>query len=70
MAGVFLGLKGTAVALAGAVFLGGVIGGLLILTKIKGRRDHMPFGPFLALGCFISLFYADQLISWYVFNFL
>lgn len=26
---------------------------ILLLFKIKGRKDHIPFGPFLSLGCFI-----------------
>ena len=26
---------------------------ILLLFKIKGRKDHIPFAPFLSLGCFI-----------------
>lgn len=45
-----------------AVFVGTIAAGLaaavLIVTRIKGMRDYMPHGPFLAFGAVIVLFGA------------
>ncbi|NCB77499.1 MAG: prepilin peptidase [Negativicutes bacterium] len=48
-----------------AFFAGGLIGGLLLLLGLKGRKDYIPFGPFLALGCLVAYVYGYQLLQWY-----
>lgn len=53
--GTFLGLKGTLWALILAFIISSIISIALILLKIKGTKDYIPFGPFLSLGSFISL---------------
>lgn len=52
--GTFLGLSRTLKAILSAFVLAAFISILLLLFKIKGRKDHIPFGPFLALGSFIA----------------
>ncbi|MCB2294202.1 A24 family peptidase [Clostridium algoriphilum] len=51
--GIFLGAKGVLFALFLAFAIASIISILLMLFKIKKRRDYIPFGPFLALGSFI-----------------
>lgn len=53
--GAFLGVKGTLWALLLAFIISSIISIALILLKIKGTKDYIPFGPFLSLGSFISL---------------
>lgn len=52
-----------------ALFLGFLIGALiglvLILLKKKGRKEPISFGPFLALGSIITLFYGPQIFHFY-----
>ena len=52
------------------MFLGLLLGGTLALwlmaRKKLNRRDHMAFGPFLALGLTAALFYGNQMVSWYL----
>jgi leader peptidase (prepilin peptidase)/N-methyltransferase len=50
MLGAFLGWRLGLFALLVAVLVGGLVGAGLLLTGRKGRKDPMPFGPFLALG--------------------
>ncbi len=44
---------------------GAIIGGGAIALGILSRRQPMPFGPFLALGGAIAVFYGESLLSWY-----
>jgi leader peptidase (prepilin peptidase)/N-methyltransferase len=53
--GAFLGLNTTLWALLLAFIISSIISIALILLKIKGTKDYIPFGPFLSLGSFISL---------------
>ena len=51
--GLYLGWLGWGQVFLGgflAFLLGAVIGVGLIATGVKGRKDVVPFGPFLALG--------------------
>jgi leader peptidase (prepilin peptidase) / N-methyltransferase len=57
--GALLGWNGLVGALSLGSFLGGVIGGALLLMKRKQRGDTIPYGPFLCLGAFISALYPD-----------
>jgi len=45
---------------------GGIGGGLLLITKLKNRKDFIPFGPFIALAAVVTLLYGNNLISWYL----
>lgn len=51
--GVFLGLKGTLWALMLGFIAASLVSLFLLTFKRIGRKDHIPFGPFLALGSYI-----------------
>ena len=53
--GSFLGLKKTLWAIFLAFAMSSIVGIILILFKVKGTKDYIPFAPFLSLGSFISL---------------
>lgn len=48
-----------------AFFLGSVVGIGLILTRVRSRKQHVPFAPFLAAGTMLALLWGDPLIRWY-----
>lgn len=56
VAGLYLGLNGVLPATLYASILTTIIGGILILTKRLGRKDSMPFAPFLYVSFIIVLF--------------
>ena len=66
MIGAFLGLKAVIVVL----FLGSIIGSIIGITvMLKEKRDSryaIPFGPFLAIGAFISLFWGNAIMEYYL----
>ncbi|NTU69347.1 prepilin peptidase [bacterium] len=64
--GVILGLKLTVVSLMLAYISGAAISLILIGLKMKTRKDIIPFGPFLILASFVSFFYGNAIISWYL----
>lgn len=64
--GLCLNFPNILVALFLAFFIGAIIGiGLIILQK-KGLKSEVPFGPFLVLGTFISLFWGARIFNWYI----
>jgi len=65
LVGAFLGWKAVVVTLLVGCLSGSLVGLTLIALRRLGRREHMPFGPFLALGALVSLFWGDALIAWY-----
>lgn len=46
--------------------LGALIGVGLILVGAKGRRDAIPFGPFLAAGTVLVIFVGDPIIDYWL----
>lgn len=45
--------------------LGAVVGGFLIVTKLRTRKEPVPFGPFMAAGALIAIFAGTQLLDLY-----
>jgi leader peptidase (prepilin peptidase) / N-methyltransferase len=39
------------------------------VSRRLARKDAIPFGPFLALGGVVALFWARQIIAWYLGGF-
>ena len=66
MIGAFLGWKGVIITIFTGSFIGAVVGTALMLAKGKDSKYAIPFGPFLAIGAIISLFFGDTLINWYI----
>lgn len=52
--GAFLGVNKTIWTLLLAFSISSIVSIFLILFKVKGGKDYIPFGPFLSLGSFIS----------------
>jgi leader peptidase (prepilin peptidase)/N-methyltransferase len=44
---------------------GAVVGISLIVLRHRGRKDHLPFGPFLAFGTLVVLLWGDVVLRWY-----
>lgn len=63
--GLCLGLENILLCLLLAFITGGVVAAVLLAVRAKGRQEAMPFGPFLCLGAMLSIFYGQQLLSWY-----
>lgn len=62
--GLVAGAKIAALGLLLAYFSGSIIG-IGILAYNRNRNTEVPFGPYLALGLYIALFWYDPIITWY-----
>ena len=61
--GAMLGWDGFLVGLGFAVVLGAAIG---VAQRALGGSRFVPFGPYLVVGGFLALAFADPLIRWYL----
>jgi leader peptidase (prepilin peptidase) / N-methyltransferase len=69
MMGAFLGWKLVLLAILLGVFAGGAVAITLLVSGSKGRKDPVPFGPFLALGAVLSLLWGNGILGWYLGRF-
>lgn len=69
MLGAFLGWKALLFALFAAIVLGGVVGVAVLVSGLRGRKDPIPFGPFLAAGGAMALFWGERIIDWWLGGF-
>jgi leader peptidase (prepilin peptidase)/N-methyltransferase len=66
--GMYLGWIDLKLVLLGMLLgflLGAVIGVALVVTGLRGRKDAVPFGPFLAAGAVIAILASHPLLRWY-----
>ena len=66
MIGAFEGWRGVLFTLLASSFLGAFVGVGAIAFFGKSSKYAIPFGPFLAAGALLYLFYGDAVIDWYV----
>jgi leader peptidase (prepilin peptidase)/N-methyltransferase len=64
--GLVTGVPLMIVALFIGIFIGGIVGISLLLFRIKGRKDFIPYGTFLAIGPIIALLWGREILSWYL----
>ena len=62
--GLFLGLSRLAIAIFLASFSGLLVGLYFIVFRKKNLKLALPFGPFLALGSYLSLFWGEAILLW------
>jgi leader peptidase (prepilin peptidase) / N-methyltransferase len=67
MMGAVIGWKGILFTVFAASAIGTVVGVLTMIKSYKeGMRLAIPFGPFLATGGILFLFFGEAILNWYV----
>lgn len=64
--GLILGFPQILIAILVAALSGGLVAAWLLLTGLRGRKDPIPFAPFLVLGATVSLIWGPNLSRWYL----
>jgi len=65
MMGAFLGWRAIPFIIFTSSLFGSVVGVSLMLARKKDSQLPIPFGPFLAFGAVLYIFYGGRLIQWY-----
>ena len=68
--GLFLG-RAVVPAIFAALIAGTVVGAVVIARfgAKDGRKKGIPFGPWLAFGSLVGLFWGDEIVDWYLDSF-
>lgn len=46
--------------------VGGVVSILLLITRMKGRKDAIPFGPYMVIGAYLAIAVGQPIMDWYL----
>lgn len=65
MVGAFLGWKPALLTIMVGAMTGSLVGISLISLKLIRRDHYIPFGPFLAFGALVALFFHQAIFAWY-----
>jgi leader peptidase (prepilin peptidase)/N-methyltransferase len=66
MIGAFLGWQGALFTIFAGALLGSLVGVTLMVVGKKGRKDKVPFGPFLSCGAILFMLSGEDLVQWYL----
>lgn len=66
MIGAFLGWKAVLLTLLVSSLTGSLAGVGRALLRATSSETPIPFGPFLALGALVSLYWGEAIVAWYV----
>jgi leader peptidase (prepilin peptidase)/N-methyltransferase len=61
----WLGWSSVAVGAFAGFLLGGVVGVVLMATRLATRKSRIPFGPYMLAGAFLAVFAAAPIAHWY-----
>jgi len=66
MMGLFLGWKMSIMSLYISFLVASAVGLTAIITSRLNKRDRIPFGPFLAVGTVLVIFFGQRIIELYI----
>lgn len=66
MLGAFFGWKGIIFILLLSSILGSLIGIIMMVVFKRGLKYAVPYGPFLAAGAIVYLFWGERILNWYL----
>jgi leader peptidase (prepilin peptidase)/N-methyltransferase len=69
LVGFATGFPQVLIALLLTVLSGAAVALVQLLTKRKGRKDTIPFGPFLSLAAMVTLLWGDAILEHYLWLF-
>ena len=61
--GLYFGLSNIIVVTLLSFLIGAILSVILLATKIKKMDEYIPFGPFIVIGSFISIFVPFEVIK-------
>ncbi len=62
----YLGWPNAVVAFVAAFLYGGLVSVVLLVTRLRGRKDAIPFGPYLVAGAYTAVVLGERVVAWYL----
>jgi leader peptidase (prepilin peptidase)/N-methyltransferase len=66
MIGAFLGWQGAFFTILLGALTGSLVGLFLLIARKQGRKDKIPFGPFLSFAAILFMLVGENLVQWYL----
>jgi len=66
LVGIITGFPLVIEALVITIFVGAGISAILLITRVRGLRDPIPYGPFLVVGAAITLMWGYPIAEWFL----
>ena len=66
--GLITGFPGVLTALVITILAGGIISFALLLLRVVNLRSGIPYGPFIALGGFVTMMWGQQIMTHFFFG--
>jgi leader peptidase (prepilin peptidase)/N-methyltransferase len=63
--GMLTGFPWVLQALVVGILLGGLAAALLLLFRLRGPRQYIPYAPYLVAGAMATLLYGQHIANWY-----
>lgn len=63
--GLVVGFPQVLAALLVGIIIGGIVAIFLLVSRLRKRKEAIPFGPFLAVGAMVALIWGGEIIEWY-----
>lgn len=64
--GFLFGVKETLLLMFLSFVIGGALSVILLMLKVKKRKDPIPFGPFICIAAVMTIFWGNQILAWYL----
>jgi leader peptidase (prepilin peptidase) / N-methyltransferase len=66
--GLITGFPLVIVALLLTIIIGAAVSLILLLTRVRGLRDYVPYGPFLIAGAMVTLLWGYPIAGWFLYR--
>jgi prepilin signal peptidase PulO-like enzyme (type II secretory pathway) len=68
LVGLITGFPWAIEALLLTILIGAGISLILLITRVRGLHDYIPYGPFLIAGAMITLLWGQPIAEWFLFR--
>ena len=68
--GLWFGWRGILMVMFLSFIIGGIVSVGLLIARKAGRKQMVPFGPFIAVGAYVTALYGDRIWLWYTTLFM
>jgi leader peptidase (prepilin peptidase)/N-methyltransferase len=61
----YIGWPALFISVVAAFIIGAIVSVILLVLRIKGRKDPIPFGPYMVAAAYLALLWHEPIREWY-----